>query len=132
MGHYGSDLFEVNPLKAALALLAALLASPALAQSHCAALSIPKGAFAAHDGKWVEVTPEQYHFLQGVYAMDPMTPPGLPFGDKAVLATTGGMPGGLIFFIDGDRACTPMPVPREVVDMMSDVAAGVVSHEPSD
>jgi hypothetical protein len=113
------------------ALALGCLAMPALADgpSHCAALSIPKGAFSAHDGQWVEVTPEQYHFLQGVYALNPMTPKGLPYGDRAVLATTEDAPGGLIFFIDGDRACTPMPVPRELVEMMRDVALGVVNHE---
>ncbi len=41
--------------------------------------------------------------------MNPITPPGLPYGDKAALATVEGHDGGgVVFFLDGNRACTPM------------------------
>jgi hypothetical protein len=53
----------------------------------------------------------------------------LPYGDHAVLAQVAGDSGGLIFFIDGDKACTPMPVPRELVSMMDDVATNTINHE---
>ena len=65
----------------------------------------------ARNGKWIELTPEQWEFMRGIYAMNPETPAGLPYGDKAVLAQVDGNSGGLVFFIDGDKACTPMPVP---------------------
>lgn len=116
-------------MRAGVVVAALLFAGPALARSDCADLSVPKSAIAAHDGKWAEVTPEQYRFLEGIYAMDPATPPGLPYGDRAVLATADGMKGGIIFWIDGDRACTPMPIPPELIEMMNDVAAGAISHE---
>ena len=61
--------------------------------------------------------------------LNPNTPPGLPYGDKAVLAQVDGDPGGLVFFIDGDRACTPMAIPGVLVGMVRDVAASTISHE---
>lgn len=123
-------------MKAALAALllalafggSALAADRALPPGLCVDASIPKGAIAAHDGKWTELTPAQWQFLRGIYAMDPETPPGLPYGDKAALAKVEGNDGGLIFFIDGDKACTPIPVPKKLLDMMDEVATGKIDH----
>ena len=53
----------------------------------------------------------------------------MPYGDRAVLAQVEGNTGGLVFFIDGDKACTPMPVPRELLVMMRDVATATINHE---
>jgi hypothetical protein len=39
----------------------------------------------------------------------------LPYGDKAVLARLDKDAGGLVFFIDGDKACTPMRAPPELM-----------------
>lgn len=61
--------------------------------------------------------------------MDPMTPPGLPFGDRAVIAKIEGHAGGLVFFIDGDEACTPMPVPQSLINLMDDVGTHKIHHE---
>src|ERR1700733_7765727 len=97
--------------------------------SRCVDGSVPKGAIMARNGKWIELTSEQWQFLRGIYAMNPQTPAGLPYGDKAVLAQVDGNTGGLVFFIDGDKACTPMPVPRELVAMMHDVATDTINHE---
>jgi hypothetical protein len=114
---------------------ALLLAAPQLAyaveSSACVDVSVPKKAIEAHNGKWIELTPEQWEFLRGIYAMNPTTPPGLPYGDKAVLAKVDGDSGGLVFFIDGTRACTPMPVPDSLLTMMDDVATAKISHEGS-
>jgi hypothetical protein len=99
--------------------------------SLCVDVSVPKSAIKAHDGKWIELTPEQWEFLRGIYAMNPNTPPGLPYGDKAVLAQVEGSAGGLVFFIDGEKACTPMPIPHELVVMMRDVATATINHEGS-
>ena len=79
-------------------------------------------------GSFVTVTPEQWQFLRGIYAMNPATPPGLPFGDGAVIARIPGDQGALILFIDGTNACTPMPVPRELVEMLDRVGAGEIPH----
>ena len=97
--------------------------------ARCTDISVPKGAITAHNGKWIELTAEQWQFLRGVFVLNPNTPPGLPYGDKAVLAQVDGDPGGLVFFIDGDRACTPMNVPKEFLSMMDDVATAKISHE---
>ena len=116
-----------------LALAGALAALPqivAAAESgQCVDVSVPKHAIEARNGKWIQLTPEQWEFLRGIYAMNPLTPPGLPYGDKAALAKVDGNSGGLIFFIDGDKACTPMPVPDKLLAMMDDVATAKINHE---
>ncbi len=50
---------------------------------------------------------------------------------KAALAKVDGDFGGLVFFIDGDKACTPMPVPDKLLTMMDDVATAKINHEGS-
>jgi hypothetical protein len=121
--------------KRSLALAAGLATLPQFALAgetgHCVDISVPKKAVEAHNGKWIELTPEQWQFLRGIYAMNPLTPPGLPYGDKAALAKVDGNSGGLVFFIDGDRACTPMTVPDTLLSMMDDVATAKISHEGS-
>jgi hypothetical protein len=120
-------------MKRFLALAGALMVLPALAHAadaaKCVDISVSKKAVEARNGKWIELTPDQWQFLRGIYAMNPLTPPGLPYGDKAALATIEGNNGGLVFFIDGDRACTPMPVPKELLVMMDDVATAKIVHE---
>ena len=121
--------------KRTLALAGALTVLPQLAHAaeaaHCVDVSVPKKTVAEHNGKWIELTAEQWQFLRGIYAMNPLTPPGLPYGDKAVLAKVDGNAGGLVFFIDGDRACTPMSVPDTLLTMMDDVATAKIPHEGS-
>src|ERR1700728_834745 len=101
-----------------LALAGALAALPqivAAAESgQCVDVSVPKHAIEARNGKWIQ-----------------LTPPGLPYGDKAALAKVDGNSGGLVFFIDGDKACTPMPVPQTLLGMMDDVANAKINHEGS-
>ena len=121
--------------KRSLALAGALTVLPQLVfaaeAGKCVDVSIPKKAIEAHKGKWIELTAEQWQFLRGIYAINPETPPGLPYGDKAALAQVDGDNGGLIFFLDGDRACTPMPVPKQLLVMMDDVATSKINHEGS-
>src|ERR1700761_3473566 len=117
-----------------LALAAALAIAPQLALAAeasdvCVDVSVPKKAIEAHNGKWIQLTSDQWQFLRGIYAMNPLTPPGLPYGDKAALAKVDGDSGGLVFFIDGDKACTPMPVPDKLLSMMDDVATAKINHE---
>ena len=118
-----------------LVVAAALATLPQLAfaaeTTHCVDVSVPKKAVEARNGKWIQLTAEQWEFLRGIYAMNPLTPPGLPYGDKAALAKVDGNDGGLIFFIDGDKACTPMPVPDKLLAMMDDVATAKINHEGS-
>ena len=99
------------------------------ASSQCVDAAIPRGAVEARNGRWTELTPEQWQFLRGIYAMNPSTPPGLPYGDKAVLAQVDGYTDGLVFFIDGDKACTPMNAPPQLVVLMQEVGIGSINHE---
>ncbi len=114
-------------LAGALAVLPQIVSAAESAQ--CVDVAVPKHAIEARNGKWIQLTPEQWEFLRGIYAMNPLTPPGLPYGDKAALAKVDGNDGGLIFFIDGDKACTPMPVPDKLLAMMDDVATAKINHE---
>jgi hypothetical protein len=97
--------------------------------SLCVDVAVPKDAITARNGKWIELTPEQWQFLRGIYVVNSGTPPCLPYGDKAVLAQVEGNTGGLVFFIDGDKACTPMQIPHELLAMMHDVATETINHE---
>jgi hypothetical protein len=110
----------------------AAVASPAYAAGSsdgCVDISVPKQAVAAHNGRWIELTSDQWQFMRGIYAMHPSTPLGLPFGDKAALVQFTDEPGGLVFFIDGDRACTPMAVPAALLTVIQDVATATIMHE---
>jgi hypothetical protein len=98
----------------------------------CVDASAPKAAVAAHHGRWIELSADQWQFLRGIYAMNPETPPGLPFGDHAVLARFDDISNGIVFFIDGDKACTPMTAPPELLSLMHDVATHRVKHEQPD
>jgi hypothetical protein len=76
---------------------------------------------AEHHGRWIELSAEQWQFLRGVY--------GLPYGDHAALARFDDMGSGIVFFIDGDRACTPMSAPPELLPLMKDVESHTIKHE---
>ena len=80
-----------------------------------------------HHGRWIEVTDTQRAFLVGLYVLDPATPAGMPFGDKAAIAWFDD--NGVAIFIDGDKACSPMAIPKQVLQMVTDIGAGVVTHE---
>src|ERR1700727_2697181 len=118
-----------------LALAAALATLPQLAfaaeTGQCVDVSVPKHAIEARNGKWIQLTAEQGEFLRGIYAMNPLTPPGLPYGDKAALAKGDGNSGRLVFFIHRDQERTPMPVPQTLLGMMDDVATAKITHEGS-
>jgi hypothetical protein len=111
----------------------AWMAAPALADethSRCRPASEPRAIIDAAKGSWVELTSDQRFFLEGIWAMDPQTPAGLPFGDKAALAQAPGRgAGGMVFFIDGDLACDGFAVPDELIQMLRHVGAGDVYHE---
>jgi hypothetical protein len=95
----------------------------------CVDVSGPKAAVAARHGSWTELNAAQWEFLRGVYVMNPETPPGLPYGDHAALARFEGNPGGIVFFIDDDKACTPMLAPAELVSVIDAVATHTINHE---
>jgi len=117
-------------LSAVIFASAALYAINAFATPiYCVREVYAHGPIAEKDGKWEELTHEQWQFLRGIYAMNPETPPGLPYGDRAVLAQVAGDTGGLVFFMDGDLACTPMAIPVELLAMLNAIKDGRIDHE---
>ena len=94
----------------------------------CVDVSAPRSATTAQHGKWTELTSAQWQFLRGVYVLNPNTPPGLPYGDKAVLVQVDGGSGGLVLFIDGEMACTPMAIPQPLMAIVQGVATAAVNH----
>ena len=87
----------MRPLILAYAL--AMMSSPALAAPghSCIDRAGAKENIEKRGGSFITVTPEQWQFLRGIYAMNPTTPPGLPFGDSAVIARVPGDQGDLSF-----------------------------------
>ncbi len=84
-----------------------------------------------HDASGVEssITPSEWQFLRGIYAMNPQTPAGLPFGDHAVLVTVPSFDGAIVFFLDGEQACFPMKVPSVLLKLLATVKSGDIPHE---
>jgi hypothetical protein len=69
---------------------------------------------------FIKVPAARYHFFEGVYAMNPTTPAGLPPGDGALLATAKGKDGGSLLWTKGDLVCGhPMQAPKMLLDMVS-------------
>lgn len=96
---------------------------------YCSDAAKMKKAFEDHNATWDDLSHVQWLFLAGIYSMDPSTPPGLPYGDRAVMAQVKGVPGAMIIFIDGDLGCTPTPIPAILIKMLKNVEAGVIHHE---
>ena len=44
------------------------------AANPCVDIAVPKDAVMARHGNWMELTPEQWQFLRGVYVLDPANP----------------------------------------------------------
>lgn len=116
----------------ALVCLSSCTQEPAYADEpkRCGPIAASRAIIDAAKGSWIELTAEQRAFLEGIFAMNPQTPVGLPYGDKAVLAQRPGRDkGGVVFFIDGDFACDGFPVPEELIQMLVSVGKGDVLHE---
>ena len=94
--------------------------------SPSAALGTLRAAINDQGSKPIEITPDQWKFLRGVYAMNPEAPCGLPYGDNAVLALDAGDSDGLLFFMDGDRLCAPVHAPPALLSLMERVT--MVDH----
>jgi hypothetical protein len=99
--------------------------------SLCGSQTTARQAVEARHGKWIMVTTDQWEWLRGVYVLNPTTPSGLPPGDRAVLAKVEGDKGGMIFFIDGELACTPMTLPDELIDLMYQIDGTNIFHDGS-
>ena len=112
-------------LKAAALLSCVCLASSAAAAGtpRCASLDKAQNA-AGKDTAIAPLTPAQFHFLQGVYVLSPMTPDGLPPGDGALLLTHDHGGEGLILRTLGPLVCEPMPAPKKLIDYLAQVKSG--------
>jgi len=66
-------------------------------------------------------TPGQFHFLQGVYALSPDTPPGLPPAEYAMLAKGDREDNGAILFIKGKMVCYAMAAPKQLLELTEKV-----------
>ena len=84
----------------------------------CVDLATLRAAIAGQYGQLIEITPDQWRFLRGVYAMNAEAPPGLPCGDDVVLTQGGGSSKGLLFFVDGDKLGAPMHAPPALLSLM--------------
>ena len=83
---------------------------------------------ASHQGAaFIELTPDQWQFARGIFVLNPNTPPGLPFGDHAILATYGLR--DWVIFVDDAQWCTPMEIPKTLKHMLLDVGMGKIAHE---
>ena len=105
------------------ALLRQIAVGPELA-NRCVDLPTVRAATTGEKNKLIELTSDQWQFLRGIYTMNPEAPAGLPDGDKAVLRLGDGGSTGLLFFVDGDKACTPMNAPPALLSLMDQVAVG--------
>ena len=103
-----------------------LAQSPTPTKSRCEPLVKVEAAFAKSilpdKAQFTKVTPGQFHFLQGVSAMAPNTPPGLPPGDSAILAKGDRAKDGVILFVRaGKLMCFPMSAPPDLLDMIESI-----------
>ena len=106
-------------LGAAALLSFASLASSAVAEgsAHCASLEKAQNS-AGKDTAIAPLTPAQFHFLQGVYVLNPTMPDGLPPGDGALLLTRDHSDDGLILWTLGPLVCEPIPAPKKLIDYL--------------
>ena len=75
------------------------------------------------------LTPGQFHFVEGLYVGSPTTPDGLPPGDSALLATHDGAKNGIIIWIRGPLACSPIPINEKLIDLIAGIKSGALDGE---
>lgn len=111
---------------AILAFALVLSIAPAFSQT-CVNEADAQAQVKEHSGTWTKMTPNQWQFLRGIYALNPETPPGLPPGDRAALASRDGGD-SIVFFIDEGQICEKMRAPKELTDLLDAVKSGKISH----
>ena len=111
-------------------------AQPRAANSNCESLAKAEADFsrfvAPDKAQFTRVTPGQFHFLQGVAAINPNTPPGLPPGDSAILATADRSEEGVILFVQTGQMCLPKGAPKELVELLGRVLTDRLDAEGSE
>ena len=94
----------------------------------CLNLDVARDVVTARGGKLMDLTPGQWQFLRGVYAMNPEPPASSPYRDSATLAQIDGSSDGLVLFVDGSQACTTMRAPPQLLLLMREVSTGNIDH----
>jgi hypothetical protein len=110
------------------ALLRQIAVGPELA-NRCVDLATVRAATTGENNKLIELTSDQGQFLRGIYAMNPEAPAGLPDGDRGVLRLGEGDSTSLLFFVDRDKAYTPMNAPPALLSLMEQIAVGDTNHQ---
>jgi hypothetical protein len=75
------------------------------------------------------LTPEQFHFVEGLYVGSPSTPDGLPPGDAALLVTHDGIKNGVIIWTRGPLACAPISINEKLVKLIIGIRTGALDGE---
>jgi hypothetical protein len=111
-------------------------ALPSPAKSNCETIAKAEADFAkfiAPDkAQFTKATPGQFHFLQGVAAINPDTPPGLPPGDTAILAKGDRSDEGVILFVRAGKMCLPMEAPKMLIELMGRILTDRLDAEGSE
>ena len=111
-------------------------AQPSATNSNCESLAKAEADFsrfiAPDKAEFTRVTPGQFHFLQGVAAVNPNTPPGLPPGDSAILATSDRSEEGVILFVRTGKMCLPMGAPKALVELLGRILTDRLDAEGSE
>jgi len=115
----------MNSFALALSLILVSGSVQAADSPRCIPLDRAQKAAGAHTAV-APLTAAQFHFLQGVYVLNPSTPDGLPPGDGALLLTWDGEKDGLILWTRGPLACAPMAAPAKLIKYLKAVKAGAV------
>jgi hypothetical protein len=111
--------------RTALLLMGLLVSSSAFAADpKCVDATEFKAMFKPPNSSWVDLTPGQFHFIEGFWVGFPSTPPGPPPGDHGVLAHMKGDKGSAVIILKGAKICSVLPVTPEVVKMLNDVKTG--------
>jgi hypothetical protein len=78
---------------------------------------------------WTQLSPGQFHFVEGVYVGSPPTPEGLLLGDGAMLARRDGDKDGVFVWTRGPLACAPLPVPEKLIKLMGAIKTGALDDD---
>lgn len=115
---------------AAAVLCLSLIGGPALAgeRDQCA---LPLSKFkpdAKGHARLSTLNAAQVHFAEGLFVATPPVTGAMPPGDGAVLIVSKDRKGGLLIWTKGTNACTPFPLPDEIVRTLGELnsAAGEV------
>lgn len=109
-------------MRKALAVALCIASSPSIASPpkspSCISLEKMQAKMGEHTTA-SPVTKAQYHFLQGVTAVLPNTPPGLPPGDSAILVTKDHEDNGYVIWVSGALACGAMLAPPPLLKLLA-------------